>query len=168
MKTPVMMVHGVSCTGEVWTHFRSFFEARGVRVYTPTLFPELRVNIRQQPSAALGRLRFTDYVEELEREIQRIELQTGMTPAVIGHSMGGLLAQALAEHNKVAASVFVSPSPPAGVRTPTMRMFWGAWGAAHRFGFAPKILRPNRRTTDRFVFNVMPLEERAGARSSMV
>ncbi|HEX4355577.1 MAG TPA: hypothetical protein VHZ95_21775, partial [Polyangiales bacterium] len=64
--------------------------------------------------------------------------------------------------------VFISPSPPAGVRTSTMRLFWGAWRTAHRFGFAPKIMRPNRRTTKRLVFNVMPIEQHAIARGAMV
>jgi len=168
MKTPVMMVHGVSCTGQVWTQFRSFFEAKGVWVYTPTLQPELRVSIKQKPVGAIRELGFSDYVDQLAAEVQRIELQTGMTPAVIGHSMGGLLAQALAERNLVSAAVFISPSPPAGVRTFSMGMFWTLYGAAYKLGITPKIMRPDRRTTTNIVFNAMPPSEHAATLNGMV
>jgi pimeloyl-ACP methyl ester carboxylesterase len=168
MKTPVMMVHGMSCTGEVWSHFRTLFEAGGVRVYTPTIFPELRTTILKRPVKAIRDLSFDDYVNYLEQEIQRIELQTGMTPAVIGHSMGGLLAQALAERNRVSAAVFISPSPPLGCAPPLMRAFWSIHSLAHRFGYAPKIIRVDKLSTDAVVFNRLPAADHAAALSAMV
>jgi alpha-beta hydrolase superfamily lysophospholipase len=168
MKNPVMMVHGVSCTGQVWTQFRAYFEAQGVHVYTPTLRPELRVSIQQRAVGAVRDLSLDDYVAQLEAEVQRIQLQTGMKPAVIGHSMGGLLAQALAEKNLVSAAVFISPSGPAGVRTVPTKMFWALYGAAYRAGWAPKIMRPDRRTTSNVVFNALPAAQHAATLGAMV
>src|SRR3954470_1984081 len=124
MNTPVLMIHGMCCTGEVWSQFRSLFESRGVKVYTPTLRPELRVGMRARPPRALGELTLADYVSDLEQEVDQIEQETGMKPAVIGHSMGGLLAAALAARGRVSAGVFISPAAPAGVRTLRHRLFW--------------------------------------------
>src|SRR5215510_12788728 len=135
MNTPVLMVHGMCCTGEVWTQFRSFFEARGVKVYTPTLRPDLRVSVRARAPRALRDLSLSDYVTELEREIDQIEQETGMTPALIGHSMGGLLGQALASRGRVSAGVFISPAAPAGIRTFQSNIFWTGYTLAHRFGW---------------------------------
>jgi len=168
MHTPILMVHGMCCTGDVWSQFRCFFEARGAKVYTPTLRPEERVNIFSKPPRSLSRLTLNDYVSELEREVERIEQETGVTPAVIGHSMGGLLAQALAERNRVVAAVLISPAAPAGVRTLPTRIFWGAYGVARRLGLTPPVIRPDPRTVFPMVLNAMPKHERRAAADGMV
>jgi len=61
---PVMMIHGMCCTGDVWEHFRQFFEGRGTRVYTPTLRPHVRGNIAERPHADLCDLGFREYIAE--------------------------------------------------------------------------------------------------------
>jgi len=162
----VMMVHGMCCTGEVWNGFRSFYEARGIRVHTPTLKPELRV--RRRPPPELGALRFEEYVHELCGLAEGIEAETGRKPSVIGHSMGGLLAQALAERGRVSAAVLISPSAPAGVRTAQMKVVWGLVGVGARLGLVPKTIRPDFRLARRQVLNVVPREEQLAAYESFV
>ncbi|MFI5307090.1 MAG: alpha/beta hydrolase [Polyangiales bacterium] len=166
MRAPVMMVHGMCCTGEVWAQFRTFFEARGARVYTPTLRPLLRV--RRDPPAALRELGFADYVSDLEAETARIEAETGSKPVVIGHSMGGLLAQALAERNRVLAAVLISPAAPADCRTPSARVLWAVVGLGSKLGLTPKVIMPNRANVERAALNVVPASERAAAFAGMV
>jgi alpha-beta hydrolase superfamily lysophospholipase len=169
MKTPVLMVHGMSCTGEVWAQFKAFFEAQGVKVYAPTLRPEERVSVRERrPPRSLRELSLADYVDDLEREIDKIEAETGETPAVIGHSMGGLLVQALAERNRVVAAVSISPAASAGVHTRFSRVFWAAYTFARKRGWTPPVVRSGRRFLHRAVLNVLPLAERAAAEGAMV
>jgi len=168
MQTPILMVHGMCCTGEVWSQFRTFFEARGAKVYTPTLCHLERVSVRSKPPRSLSQLSLNDYVRELELEVERIERETGATPAVIGHSMGGLLAQALAERNRVAAAVLISPAAPAGVRTLPTHMFWGAYALARRFGWTPPVIRPDPRTVYSMVLNALPRHERRAVAEQMV
>jgi alpha-beta hydrolase superfamily lysophospholipase len=168
MQTPILMIHGMCCTGDVWSHFRDFFEARGAKVYTPTLRPEERVNISVRPPRTLRDLSLHDYVQELEREIARIEQETGRVPAVIGHSMGGLLAQTLAEKNLVRAAVFISPAAPAGVHTLPTRLFWGSLLLAKRLGLRQALIRPDHRTVFPMVLNAMPKELRQAAWEAMV
>lgn len=166
MSRSFLLVHGMCCTGDVWSNFRSFYEARGIRVFTPTLRPEQRV--RRKPPRELRALRFADYVADIEREVERIEHQTGQTPTVIGHSMGGLLAQAMAERNRANAVVLISPTPPAGVRDATFTTFWGGFVVARALGLVPGALFPFRGITDRVVFNQVPPGERAAAHAGMV
>jgi pimeloyl-ACP methyl ester carboxylesterase len=168
MQTPVLMLHGMNCTGQVWADFRAFFEARGARVYTPTLRPDARVSLGQKPNRALREVGFSDYVAEVEREAQRIEAETGQRPAVIGHSMGGLLAQALAERGRVCAAVFISPSAPAGVRDFRARVFWAGVSFGYAVKLGPWAIKPERRMLDGMVFNALPEAERAGAQDGMV
>jgi alpha-beta hydrolase superfamily lysophospholipase len=168
MQTPILMVHGMCCTGQVWTQFRSFFEARGTKVYAPTLRPLDRVGIHERPHRALAQLSLNDYVADLEAEVQRIQHETGLVPAVIGHSMGGLLAQALAERQRISAAVLISPASPAGTRTLNNYLFWGGYALLERVGLNQPMIRPSRRTTDFMVMNVMPPSERAEAVEGMV
>jgi pimeloyl-ACP methyl ester carboxylesterase len=163
-----MMVHGMCCTGDVWANFRAFFEARGARVFTPTLRPDLRQTIRQAPNRGLGELGFTDYVRQLEDEVRHITQETGRRPVVIGHSMGGLLAQVLAERAAVDAAVFISPSAPAGVRDLTANLFWSGVALSHRLGLAPWAIKSSRALVDRTVFNCIPAAERTAAYDAFV
>lgn len=162
------MVHGMCCTGDVWSRFRTFFEARGARVYTPTLRPDARLSILGKPSHTLRELGFADYVRQLEGEVARIVDETGQRPVLIGHSMGGLLAQALAERNAVEAAVFISPSAPAGVRDGITKAFWTFISLSNRFGIAPWAIKSSRGMVDRTVFNVVPEHERAAAYNAFV
>jgi pimeloyl-ACP methyl ester carboxylesterase len=152
MSYPVMMVHGMCCTGEVWHNFRRYFEEREAAVFTPTLRPEQRV--RKNVPESLSEVSLADYVQDLEAELDRIEAETGKRPVLIGHSMGGLLAQLLAERNLVPAAVFISPTAPVGARDLATRMLWTSlrfWGA---LGMTPGIIRPGGRLLDRTVLNV--------------
>jgi pimeloyl-ACP methyl ester carboxylesterase len=166
LRAPVLMLHGMCCTGEVWKHFRGFFEERGARVYTPTLRPEQRTHAR--PPRELRKLGFEDYVRDVVEIAAEIERENGAPPVVIGHSMGGLLAQALAERGKVQAAVFISPSPPAGVRTFAAHAWWATMAVGRALGAVPSAIRPTRGTTNSIVFNRVPQDEREAAFVGMV
>ena len=166
LRAPVLMLHGMCCTGDVWKHFRGFFEARGARVYTPTLRPEQRV--RARPPRELRKLGFDDYVADVVDVAAEIERETGSKPVVIGHSMGGALAQALAERGKVQAAVFISPSPPAGVRNFAAHAWWATMAVGRALGAVPTAIRPARLTANSIVFNRMPAGERGEAFDGMV
>lgn len=166
MQAHVMMVHGMCCTGEVWSGFRAFFEQRGATVHTPTLRPEQRT--RARPPKELHALSFDDYVADLEAQAQRIEAESGHRPFVIGHSMGGLLAQALAERDRVRAAVLISPSAPAGARTLSASVMWGVVGFGAVFGLTPKAILPERAFAERVVLNAMPAAEREAHWAGMV
>jgi len=168
MQAPILMVHGMCCTGDVWSQFRSFFEERGARVYTPTLRPEERVNRKSRPPRELSKLSLHDYVQDLEREVERIEDETGKSPAVIGHSMGGLLAQALAERDRVCAAVLLSPAVPADAHNTGSRLFWRAYGLMRRFGLTHGMIRPQHRGVSALVLNAMPAPERRAIVDAMV
>jgi pimeloyl-ACP methyl ester carboxylesterase len=166
MSRSFLLIHGMCCTGDVWRNFRTFYEARGVRVFTPTLRPLDR--IRRTPPAALRALRFAHYVADLEQEVDRIEAETGDRVSVIGHSMGGLLAQVLAERNRVNAAVLISPTAPAGVRTVAMHAFWAAFAFVHRLRLVPDAMYPHRAIADWLVFNRVPHPERDEHHAGMV
>ena len=93
------MIHGIGCDARAWDVMKPCFEAGGWTCEAITLFPDRRV--RESPPANLAELGFADYVEASAAEARRIAARDGVKPAVIGHSMGGLIAQVLAERGEV-------------------------------------------------------------------
>lgn len=110
MKPPILFIHGAFATSKAWDKIVPFFENAGFSTYAHTLVPDLRV--KNNPSPELARLTLADYANELLGVIKDIEAKHGMKPVLIGHSMGGLLAQYLATLNVCSAAIFVTPAPP--------------------------------------------------------
>jgi len=110
----LVLVHGMWGASWHWDRYREFFESRGHRV----LAPPLRHHDQPPDAAAdprLGTTSLTDFADDLERMIAGL----GAKPVVIGHSVGGLLAQILAARGLAAAAVLLTPAAPAGI--PTLR-----------------------------------------------
>ena len=110
MSKTLLMIHGIGCGGDAWDRMRPGFEAAGWACEAPTLFPDQRT--RDNPPATLSDLGFDDYVAAMAEEARKIARDTGAKPAVIGHSMGGLIAQCLAERGLVSQAVFLTPAQP--------------------------------------------------------
>lgn len=90
-----------------WDEYIGFFRALGYRTYAPALPQHFTQN---SPEDVAG-LRLKDYVDQLERDY----LACGEKPIIVGHSMGGLLAQQLAERVAPPALVLLAPAPSYGL-----------------------------------------------------
>jgi pimeloyl-ACP methyl ester carboxylesterase len=110
---PIVMIHGAFCGPWSFEDFRAPFEAAGFAVHAPVLRYHDRGG---SPPSALGKVSLLDYASDLEHVIATL----GETPILIGHSMGGLLAQILAARGKARACVLLAPSPPWGVWPTTL------------------------------------------------
>jgi non-heme chloroperoxidase len=136
------MIHGMWSGAWVWEEWVPLFEARGYRCLVPTLrhhnvFP-------QEPPAALGRTSLLDYANDIERQIERLD----EPPVLVGHSMGGMLAQMLGARRQTRALALLSPMPPQGINAlsyASLRMFrstipsWGFWKKPTRPLFADAV-----------------------------
>lgn len=111
MPRPILFIHGAFSTKDVWAGFIKYFESKDFAPICIDLFPEYRV--KANPSADLSILCLKDYFEACVKRVREIQKQYGEEPVIIGHSMGGLLAQKLAEANIGAAAVFLTPAAPA-------------------------------------------------------
>ncbi|NWG46050.1 MAG: alpha/beta hydrolase [Alphaproteobacteria bacterium] len=110
MKPPVLMIHGAFAGGWSFERLALRLEARGHEVHRPDLrFHDLGPH--QKPPAALGTTGLQDYLHDLLARVDALRTP----PVLVGHSMGGLLAQMLAARRHVAGAVLLAPSPPWGV-----------------------------------------------------
>ena len=145
-RAPVLFVHGYFATAVLWTPWLSFFAERGVPAYA--------VNLRgrggSKPTIELGRASISDFIDDASEVARYI----GAT-AVVGHSMGGLIAQGVAERGDVRAAVLVSPAPPKGITVMSPRL------AIKQLKYLPAILAsrpvtPNREDLRDIVLNRVP------------
>jgi pimeloyl-ACP methyl ester carboxylesterase len=130
----------------MWTPWLSFFAQRGVPAYAVNL----RGRAGSNTAVDLGRASIGDFIDDASA----VACHLGM-PTVIGHSMGGLIAQGLAERAVVRAGVLVSPAPPKGITVMSPRL------AIKQLKYLPAILRsrpvvPNREDLRDIVLNRMP------------
>jgi pimeloyl-ACP methyl ester carboxylesterase len=98
------------CKSWVWEKYIPFFEERGWKCVTTTLRHH-NIEAGQPPPPELATTSLLDYVTDLEAEISALD----ETPVIMGHSMGGLLAQMLAARGLARAAVLLTPAAPAGV-----------------------------------------------------
>src|ERR1700758_5103819 len=99
-KPPVLMIHGAFCGPWSLDGLKQKFEEAGYAVRAPCL----RFHDRKPPPPALGTTGLGDYTADLEDEIKALE----GAPILVGHSMGGLLAQQLAARMAVRALVLLA------------------------------------------------------------
>jgi pimeloyl-ACP methyl ester carboxylesterase len=107
-RVPVVMIHGAFCGGWAFAHWRAMFEARGFEVHLPTLRHH---DCGRHPPKELGTTSLLDYADDLEKLLDKI----GRPAFLVGHSMGGLLAQMLAARRAVRGVACLAPSAPYGI-----------------------------------------------------
>ncbi len=155
MSKTVVMIHGMWGGGWYWQPMKAFFQAHGYRVLTP----DLRYHGEDADSAPmdlLGNLSLTDYVDDLQVVIESLPEK----PIVIGHSMGGLIAQKLAERNLVAALVLACPAPPADVFAPNLSAIRSFLPLVMRRNFWRRPHKPSFASVVYSSFQMIPPEHR--------
>src|SRR4051794_18527492 len=99
----VLFLHGAFTTHECFRGWLREFETRGWRSIAASLRGRLGVPPRNAEGVTL---------EQHLEDARGIVDALGETPAIVGHSVGGLLAQKLAEEGRCRAAVLMSPAPP--------------------------------------------------------
>lgn len=125
MTKSILMIHGVGCGGEVWDRMKRDFVMAGWTCETPTLFPALRTV--SSPPEGLAALTLQDYIDSVSDQVQALTEKDGKPPVIMGHSMGGLIAQKLAEAGGVRAGIFLTPAQPEGCTVTDLRVVRTFW-----------------------------------------
>lgn len=115
MSGSILMIHGVGGTSATFDRLAPAFRAQGWRVEAPTLFADKRT--RENPPSDLAELRLKDYVDAMEAAARALEAETGQPPVLLGHSMGSLIVQKLAERGIGRAAILLTPASPADARS---------------------------------------------------
>jgi pimeloyl-ACP methyl ester carboxylesterase len=109
MVEPVILVHGAFCGGWAFDAFKKPFEAAGHKCLTPDLPGHAK-------GQAVAGLSMTDYARAIADLIRACDTP----PVLVGHSLGGLVAQMAAVRAPVSSLILLAPSPPWGVSSGSM------------------------------------------------
>lgn len=115
MTDRVVFVHGMFLTGRSWAPWIERFRAAGLSATAPS-WPGREgepAALRAAPPAELRALTLSAVVEQFAA-VCRAEPER---PVVVGHSMGGLVAQLLLGRGLARLAVAIDSAPPLGVRT---------------------------------------------------
>ncbi|MGH9468622.1 MAG: alpha/beta hydrolase [Terriglobales bacterium] len=104
---PLLLIHGLGGGIWGWEPFQSYFAERGYRSYALEL-PGHGQDTDPHTVERMG----TYSVETYALWVSAAMAEIGRKCVVIGHSMGGLVAQKLAESHKQLGYVFLASAPP--------------------------------------------------------
>jgi len=136
MDTHIVMIHGMWGGSWCWDQYRSFFENKGYHCVIPNLrYHDLEPN--DAPDPRLGTVSLLNYADDLEELIKKLD-----SPVILmGHSMGGLLAQILASRNLAEAVVLFAPAAPYGTIGLTYSVIKSFWSILTTWKFWEKPVR---------------------------
>jgi pimeloyl-ACP methyl ester carboxylesterase len=105
----VVLIHGMSGCGDYLAPAGTAFEERGFTVHIPTLrHHELPLD---EGATKIASLSLRDYADDLVKLVDSLD----SAALLVGHSMGGLLAQLVAGRTRHAGVVAACTSPPGGI-----------------------------------------------------
>jgi pimeloyl-ACP methyl ester carboxylesterase len=158
-RPPVLLLHGIFAAGWVFEYAQRWLAERGHMTYAA----DLRGRGDSAPVRNVGRIPVSAYVGDALAAAQAVrDLHFGNTPIVVGHSMGGLLAQKVAEAGLARALVLLSSAPPRGIPvlglTLVSRMVKPRYLLPLLFS---RPLMPTRDDADAMILNGVPAGDRA-------
>ena len=119
MKTKtIVLVHGMFMTPLCWEHWVERYAAKGYHCVAPAWPGRERPMALQREDPgdpAPSKLTLRDVVQAMKAAIEALDEK----PALIGHSMGGLVVQLLLQQGLAVAGVAIDPAAPQGVFTTT-------------------------------------------------
>lgn len=111
---PVVLIHGMWSTPDVFKELKHFFENEGYEVFTPRLpFHYPMQEMDKEAKVGLKQSGIDDYVNAVSDVINSLDKK----PIVVGHSMGGLLAQLIAAKHECERLILLSSAAPAGIHS---------------------------------------------------
>ena len=114
--TPVLFVHGMFHSAWCWEeHFLPYFAQSGYAAHALSL---------RGHGGSEGRERFrwislADYVSDLKQVVNQLT----SPPALVGHSMGGMIIQKYLQSHQSPAAVLLASVSPKGLLPVTLRVF---------------------------------------------
>ena len=152
-RPPLFFIHGMWSRPRVWDGLRARLEAAGHATHAPAL-PYHDVEPGQPPAPQLGEIGIGDYVAFLVDEVR----QLGTSPVIVGHSMGGMLAQLVAERVQPAGLVLLSPGPTATTASLRLAPLRTTFGVTTQKGWWKKPTLIDRARARWGIFNEVPAD----------
>jgi pimeloyl-ACP methyl ester carboxylesterase len=155
---PVLCLPGLFAGSWVFERLLPLIAMRGYPAYAMSY----RGHPPLAPMSSIGQQSILDFVADASAAAQSLD-----RPIVIAHSLGGLVAQLLAQRDLIRAAVLVSPAPPHGINvlSPAILVRMVQYLPALLFSRA---FLPTNGHFDALVLNRVPDADRAAVRDRFV
>jgi pimeloyl-ACP methyl ester carboxylesterase len=162
MKSKTMVfVHGMFMTPLCWEKWIPYYESKGYHCVAPA-WPWREKSVDElrnaHPDPELAKLKLNHVVDHMDAFIRDLDEK----PAIIGHSMGGLVVQLLLQRDLAVAGIAIDPAPPAGVFTTEFSFVKSNFPAINPF----LLNKPVQMSFEHFQYafvNTLPLDEQRAA-----
>jgi pimeloyl-ACP methyl ester carboxylesterase len=146
---PLLLVHGYFGLAIAFERMMKCLTEKGHRCVAI----DLRGHGDSALAGDLGKVSIHDYADDVDRVARLMG-----DPVIVGHSMGGLLAQLAAQRGVARGIVLLSPAPPRGIPVLSVKL------AVHQARYMPAILTsrvvvPGRSDLRALVLNRVPPAE---------
>ncbi|RLF51454.1 MAG: hypothetical protein DRN11_02745 [Thermoplasmata archaeon] len=137
----LIFIHGMWSNTNIWKNFIKYFEERN--------FPCKAIDLKE--GLNLKEIGFIDYVKKVGAIATKDDI-------LIGHSMGGLIVQKVAEMQKIKGGVAICSAPPKGIKFRNVRMILSS------AKYLPKIIlrkpfKPSYSFLKKYILNCLPDDE---------
>lgn len=156
MNTPIVFIHGTNAGPWTMANFAEFFASKGFVCHCPA-YRHHDPRPSAENDALIEGLSIADYVEDIGSLVKTLDTQ----PILVGHSLGGIIAQKLAAQGLAKAIVLLNGSVNWGVlpTTPEERELGKTLMSAGPFW--EQTLLPDFETMSRFGLNKLaPSDQR--------
>ncbi|MGD0876755.1 MAG: alpha/beta hydrolase [Anaerolineales bacterium] len=122
----IVFIHGMYMTPLCWENWLNYFQTKDYHCIAPA-WPgrdkPVETLRKSHPDPQLGSLTLSQVIEHYASLIKNLDEQ----PILIGHSMGGLVAQLLLQKYAGIAGVAIDSAPPKGVFTTKLAFLKSNW-----------------------------------------
>ncbi|MCH1929653.1 alpha/beta hydrolase [Shewanella sp. A25] len=124
IKPPVLLIHGMWGTDEAMLELKAEFEQQDYSVEALCLpMHKPKASYTNADKSALAQTSLEDYVNFIIAKVDSLKVP----PILVGHSMGGLLAQLVAARVRISKLILISSAAPGGINS------W-SWSMMRTFG----------------------------------
>lgn len=133
----ILFITGAFVSNTIWDEWKTYFESRGYTTLAPAwLFKDASVEVlrKRHPDPDVASIRLA----QLAGHYEAIAKALPEKPIIIGHSIGGLVAQILMQKRLAASVIAIHSVPPQGLFTFKLSFLKAGWGALGFFTSARK------------------------------
>ncbi|MFT3794862.1 alpha/beta hydrolase [Flavobacterium sp.] len=153
----ILFITGAFVSHTIWDEWKIFFESKGYTTLAPSWpYKDACAEIlrSRHPDPEVASMRLAQLVEHFKN----VAISLPEKPIIIGHSIGGLVAQILNNRGLASAVVAIHSVPPQGIFTFKLSFLIAGWGPLGLFTSAQKTFLMNFRQWQYAFTNGMPLE----------